>query len=374
MRKVTTVNLNGNAYQLEEGAFEALQQYLDGAARALAANPDRDEVLADLEQAIGDKCDTWLGAHKNVVSAREMEQILKEMGPVEGAGPADGASASASSSSSAAAAGGPRRKRLYRLPSEGMLGGVCAGLAAYFDVDVVWVRLGFVLVTLFTGVWILVWLAMLFVMPVAETAEEIADAHGEPLNAREVLERAKKKSAEFARDAGARMNAGLAEAGNSAREFSSRLRERARRRRDFRRRQHRDPPPVPAGSRVVAAVFLPFLSIVSAALFVAFVYVVLSLLVRGEVAGFVPAWIMPPWVAIVVVVLVYLVVAGPIGAARRLSQRYANGGRSFGWASGTDGVFWVLLVVLFFYLGSQLLPELQDWLRDFLPGTRTISV
>jgi phage shock protein C len=41
--------------------------------------------------------------------------------------------------------------RLVRLPSEGRLAGVCAGLAAYLDVDVTLVRLGWVILTIFPG-------------------------------------------------------------------------------------------------------------------------------------------------------------------------------------------------------------------------------
>jgi hypothetical protein len=66
MRKVTTINLNNNAYQIDDDGYDALRGYLDNAARALAGNPDREEILADLEQAIADKCRLTLGAHKTV--------------------------------------------------------------------------------------------------------------------------------------------------------------------------------------------------------------------------------------------------------------------------------------------------------------------
>ena len=41
--------------------------------------------------------------------------------------------------------------RLYRSTSEGMIGGVAAGLANYFKVDPTIVRAAFVILTLFTG-------------------------------------------------------------------------------------------------------------------------------------------------------------------------------------------------------------------------------
>src|SRR5690242_7263308 len=83
MQKVVGINLNGNAYQLEEPGYEALRAYLERAESRLQANPDRAEIMADLEQAIAEKCGRYLGASKNVVTAGEIETIIAEMGPVE---------------------------------------------------------------------------------------------------------------------------------------------------------------------------------------------------------------------------------------------------------------------------------------------------
>ena len=189
MRKVMLASLAGNAYQLEEAAHQRIAGYLDDAGRALAGNPDRAEILSDLEQAIADKCDSFLGKHKNVISSEEIAQVLREMGPVDGSdGPVPGTSQSvpgddtpsASFGAAMAAEGAaPRRKRLFRLPGEGMMGGVCAGLGAYFGIDVVWVRLAFVLLTLSTGIMFFVWLTLLIVMPSATIPEQIASARGE---------------------------------------------------------------------------------------------------------------------------------------------------------------------------------------------------
>jgi hypothetical protein len=86
MERVVTINLNGNPYQLEEPAYDALRAYLSAAQAALADNPDKAEIIRDLEQAIADKCGGYLSHSKTVVSASEMTRILAEMGPVE-AGP-----------------------------------------------------------------------------------------------------------------------------------------------------------------------------------------------------------------------------------------------------------------------------------------------
>src|ERR1700761_6434741 len=104
MRTVITISLNGNAYQLDAVGFDALRAYLQVAEQRLAGNPDQQEILADLEQAIADKCNRYLGPHKNVVSAAEVTEVLREMGPVDG-GVGEGAPGAAGVGAGARAGG-----------------------------------------------------------------------------------------------------------------------------------------------------------------------------------------------------------------------------------------------------------------------------
>src|SRR4051812_43072544 len=85
MQKVVTISLNGIAYQLEEPGYNLLRAYLERAESRLQDSPDRAEVMADLEQAVGEKCRAVLGPHKTVVSSAEVDRIIVEMGPVESA-------------------------------------------------------------------------------------------------------------------------------------------------------------------------------------------------------------------------------------------------------------------------------------------------
>ncbi len=60
---------------------------------------------------------------------------------------------------------GSEGKRLLRLRNGRMAAGVCAGLAAYFKVDVNLVRLGFGVLTVFYGIGILIYLIAWAVLP-----------------------------------------------------------------------------------------------------------------------------------------------------------------------------------------------------------------
>src|SRR5262249_38266013 len=114
-------------------------------------------------------------------------------GPVEGEGAAEGAQASASSSP------GSRPRRLYRIREGAQIAGVCAGVGAYFDIDPNIIRLLFIIATIITsGGMLLIYIAMMFLIPSANTSEEWAAAHGVPFNAQEVIDRAKREYQHFA--------------------------------------------------------------------------------------------------------------------------------------------------------------------------------
>src|SRR5688572_2857477 len=166
MNKVTIVNLNGRAFQVEEQAYEALRAYLEIAADRLADDPDCLEIMSDIEQAIGDKGARLLGAGRNVLSGTDMNKILEEMGPVETGAEA---TAGASMESASAPTAGPREtsgpKRLYRIEEGEMVAGICNGLAAYFGVDPTIVRLVFVmLLVLSSGFFAIAYLVMMFIV------------------------------------------------------------------------------------------------------------------------------------------------------------------------------------------------------------------
>jgi phage shock protein PspC (stress-responsive transcriptional regulator) len=358
MRKVTTINLNHNAYQIDEDGYEALRRYLEDAERALANNPDRAEILADLEQAIADKCRLVLGQYKTVVSAAEIERILKEMGPVV-ASAEESAEGSDPAAAGPALATSPRPRRVYRILEGKFWTGVCNGLAAWAGVDVMWVRLAFVLLTIFSsGFWLVVYLVLIFVMPVAETPEELAAAHGQPFNAQELVDRVKQKHEEFRAD-------------------------RAERRARRGRRHHGHwfaaeptapgvPPRAPGpASRVAGNLMLPVFTVLSAAWFVVMAVAVFMVWHNYEHTGF--DWPhgpwghhLPLWVPLVVMLVVYALLALPIGAGRRAAVYYANGGRHYGWAAAWSGLLWLALVALLLATAWMAMPQLRDMLHDVL--------
>ena len=69
-------------------------------------------------------------------------------------------------------------KKLYRIPSEGMIGGVCAGLAEYLNADPTVIRLVFVLLALAGMSGVLIYIIMWLVVPVKPETQSSLDEPG----------------------------------------------------------------------------------------------------------------------------------------------------------------------------------------------------
>jgi len=356
MQKVISINLNGNAYQIEEGGYDALISYLETAQRQLRDNPDRAEILADLEQAIAEKCQRFLTAHKTVVSAAEVDQIIKEMGPVDGAADAGGAAAGASGTAGRTSAAGAAR-RLYRIADGAMIAGVCNGLGAYLHVDPTILRLIFVgLLFLTGGGFIIVYLVLAFVLPEANTSEERAAAYGEPFNAKELIDRAKKQYAGYKTDRDWRR---------------SWRREQREWRRQWRMAKWGSTrwgatPYAPAAAgyttRVLVGMMMPVLTLVSIGLFWLWLFAIVSLVTRQEVFGQPLPEDMPLWLGFVILIVVYQVVAWPIHMARR-SSYWALGGAYHGTLAALDGLLSVVFLMLGIWLAFHYVPEVREFLQ-----------
>ena len=84
MRRVITVNLGGNAYQLDEDAYERLRAYVAMSEARLGASPDRREIVGDLERSVAEHIlSRRAGSSDTVVSDATMSQVLSDIGAVE---------------------------------------------------------------------------------------------------------------------------------------------------------------------------------------------------------------------------------------------------------------------------------------------------
>jgi phage shock protein PspC (stress-responsive transcriptional regulator) len=377
MNTVIIINLNGNAFHLEEAGFQSLQAYLERAQAQLQDNPDKAEIMADLEQAIADKCAHFLRPHKNVLTAAEIDGVLKEMGPVQtdGAAPA-GATAGSTAGATAGeqphmgttSTAGPAPKRLYQIREGAMFSGVCMGIAAYFNIDVTIVRILFVVLTALTGgLWTLVYVGMMLVVPFANTGEEHAAAAGAPFNAQEVIDQAKKHYAEF----------------KDSKEWRRHWRQQ---RREWRRRWHEGAywwghnlqrnvhqfsTGAGYGGHLGATLLIPFLAIFNALLFCLWIAAIVSLATTGAIFGWVVGGSIPLWASILILMFIYSVIARPLRHARRAIYFNTNG-YNYLWFAAWYEILSTGVLILVCWFAYTHVPQVHDFFQHFAQNWSTM--
>jgi len=168
MQRVTTISLNRNAYQLEVDAHMRLEQFLTDTERRLSGNPDRSEILRDIEQAIADRCRERMRQAQTVITLEELEPALAAIGEVEAMHPTP---------PSAPLQPESEHPPLQQLSDLAYISGVCAGLARSAHIDVTLVRVVAIVSSFFiAGGTILLYIALMLLIPYAPL-----DSHAPPL-------------------------------------------------------------------------------------------------------------------------------------------------------------------------------------------------
>lgn len=138
MKKTLTVNLGGTVYHIDEDAYILLDNYLNNLRYHFRKDEGAEEIVRDIESRIAELFDEALRGGLQVITIKEVEEVIARMGkPEELNGEEDG-NPSASNSKTFDSESTETRRRLFRNPDDRILGGVVSGIAAYFGWDVTW--------------------------------------------------------------------------------------------------------------------------------------------------------------------------------------------------------------------------------------------
>nr|WP_122119658.1 PspC domain-containing protein [Alistipes megaguti] len=199
MKEVKKCSISGVAFTMDVDAYEALDTYLESLKKSYQDTPDGAEIVADIEARIAELI---LSAQDNtrVVEKPLILDIIAQMGSAE--------DISDESSDRDLQYETPRiPRRLYRDTANAKLGGVCAGIGKYFDIDPVWVRLILFLPMLLSclggipflywfgplfgnlfGIFLICYFIMWFAVPAARTARQKLEMNGERITAQSISE------------------------------------------------------------------------------------------------------------------------------------------------------------------------------------------
>jgi phage shock protein PspC (stress-responsive transcriptional regulator) len=175
MKITVSINLGGYSFNIDEDAYAELKHYLKNLELHFAGEESSSEILSDIETRMAELFRTKITSYKQVINMEDVRQSISVLGTPEDISDNNGPTAKEKFAS-------PGYHRMYRDPDHRIIGGVCSGMGAYWDIDPVIVRIIFVALALGGGLGLLVYLILYIVIPEAKTTAQKIEMKGNPVN------------------------------------------------------------------------------------------------------------------------------------------------------------------------------------------------
>jgi phage shock protein PspC (stress-responsive transcriptional regulator) len=173
MKKVININFQGRILPIEEMAYENLKQYIESLRTYFEQEEGKDEIINDIECRVAELCEDRLKKGAVCITEQDIDLIITSIGRPADFEAQDGFEANTTTNttnnngtnqaqSNTQNAGEPTyQKRLYRDEQNKVLGGVCAGIANYLNLDPIIIRVLWILlfgISFFA--YLLLWIAV----------------------------------------------------------------------------------------------------------------------------------------------------------------------------------------------------------------------
>jgi len=169
MKKVININFQGRILPIEEMAYENLKQYIESLRTYFEQEEGKDEIINDIECRVAELCDDRLKKGAVCITEEDIDLIITSIGRPADFEAQDGFEANTTNNASTnqaqdntqTAGGQTYQKRLYRDEQNKVLGGVCAGIANYLNLDPIIIRILWILlfgISFFA--YLLLWIAV----------------------------------------------------------------------------------------------------------------------------------------------------------------------------------------------------------------------
>lgn len=182
MKKTVSVNIKGINFVIEEDAYELLQDYLDRLKKSLKNEEGSQEIIEDVELRIAELFSSKLNDAKTVIELEDIKEVLSALGnPEDFVEDVEEETTSSYTNYEQHTSNESVDKRLYRDVDNAVIAGVCSGIASFFKIDVVFIRALFVIIFLFAGFGIPVYIIMWIIVPKAKTTIDRLRMKGKPI-------------------------------------------------------------------------------------------------------------------------------------------------------------------------------------------------
>ena len=186
MKITVSINLGGYSFDIDEDAYSELKRYLKNLELHFAGEESSSEILSDIESRMSEILRTKLTGYKQVITASDVSEVISIMGNPEDFSDNEGPSRKDKFSK-------PGAHRMYRDPDKRIIGGVCSGMGAYWDIEPWIIRVIFLALTMAGGLGILIYLILYVVLPEAKTTAQKIEMKGAPVNIHNIKDSVKKE-------------------------------------------------------------------------------------------------------------------------------------------------------------------------------------
>ncbi len=177
MNKTVNINLAGVFFHIDEDAYAKLQHYLDTIKRSLTSTQGSDEIIADIEARIAELFSEKRKNERYVIGIKEVEEVIAIMGQ-----PEDYVLDDEIFEDEPSYKAPKTSKQLFRDTENSYISGVSSGLGHYLGISAIWMRLIWILLTIFSsGGFILIYIALWIFIPEAKTTADKLAMRGEPV-------------------------------------------------------------------------------------------------------------------------------------------------------------------------------------------------
>ncbi|MBK7711444.1 MAG: PspC domain-containing protein [Bacteroidales bacterium] len=184
MKITVSINLGGYSFNIDEDAYSELKMYLRNLELHFAGEESSSEILSDIETRMAELFRAKITSYKQVINIEDVRQAISVLGTPEDISDSEGPKSRDTFSS-------PGYHRMYRDTDNRIIGGVCSGMGAYWNIDPVILRIIFIALTLAGGIGVIVYLILYIVIPEAKTTAQKIEMKGEPVNIHNIKEAVK---------------------------------------------------------------------------------------------------------------------------------------------------------------------------------------
>lgn len=169
MKQITNVAIGGRNFTISNDAYSMLDNWLATFRSKIEPASQADDVMVEIEERIAELFTEAASVPNYVVDVDLVQKVMRQLGMPDGSDPDNGSTCAA-----------PERPvhRFYRDKDDCKIAGICSGIAKYFNIDILLVRVIAVILIFCGGCGLWAYLILWFISPVAVTPLQKCELYG----------------------------------------------------------------------------------------------------------------------------------------------------------------------------------------------------